>query len=444
MRRIPQPLLGSAGNGARGLEMAKLRFIAMFRKQAEDGPEEELASLFSIAQSLTPRAEAIRAGESRGLVLEATARGEKYIWDSLSARSDLHIGAASTRTAAILAALESPGCAVLAGRERSFLAPIPIESLSLLCEDWDRQASETLARWGIATLGQLAALPRDELSARLGPGGIRLQKLARGQDLQVFRPYRPPVDFEAERDLEWALDSLEPLSFLLSGLLEDLCGRLRSQALAADEVTVRLKLEGGERFERTLRLPFPMSSAKTLLSLLRLDLQERPPQANILAVALSIAPTRPRTLQYSLLQEAAPDPEKLSRTLARLTALVGEKNLGRPVVLDTHRPDAVRLQPLRLEERRRSVKRAPAPPSVPSGSRLTLRRMRPPRPVRIRRQEVAACAGPWRTSGDWWDGDLERNGWSRDEWDLELRDGSICRVFWDYQERGWFLEGIYD
>jgi hypothetical protein len=34
--------------------------------------------------------------------------------------------------------------------------------------------------------------------------------------------------------------------------------------------------------------------------------------------------------------------------------------------------------------------------------------------------------------------------WFRDEWDLEMVDGQICRVYWDYNQKKWFLEGVYD
>ncbi|MCZ6769957.1 MAG: hypothetical protein O7D93_11990, partial [Acidobacteria bacterium] len=60
----------------------------------------------------------------------------------------------------------------------------------------------------------------------------------------------------------------------------------------------------------------------------------------------------------------------------------------------------------------------------------------------IRSDQIVACAGPWRSSGDWWTG--KAHEWSRDEWDVELLDGSIRRIYWDYCRKTWFLEGIYD
>jgi protein ImuB len=53
---------------------------------------------------------------------------------------------------------------------------------------------------------------------------------------------------------------------------------------------------------------------------------------------------------------------------------------------------------------------------------------------------VVSSAGPWRTSGAWW----EESAWSRDEWDVALADGTVYRVFRDRTTDGWFVEGIVD
>jgi protein ImuB len=74
---------------------------------------------------------------------------------------------------------------------------------------------------------------------------------------------------------------------------------------------------------------------------------------------------------------------------------------------------------------------------------------------------VEQCAGPWRTSGTWWEdapgvaaglvhrslgggGSLGEGGWDRDEWDVTLDDGATYRVFRERDSEHWFLEGIVD
>ena len=63
-----------------------------------------------------------------------------------------------------------------------------------------------------------------------------------------------------------------------------------------------------------------------------------------------------------------------------------------------------------------------------------------------------SCAGPWRTSGAWWEDDTPREPfkrhedgpWSRDEWDVALADGAVYRIFRDRTTDGWFIDGVID
>jgi hypothetical protein len=69
--------------------------------------------------------------------------------------------------------------------------------------------------------------------------------------------------------------------------------------------------------------------------------------------------------------------------------------------------------------------------------------------------KVEACAGPWRTSGEWWKlsdarwqaTDRRRDdsvGWDRDEWDVALSDGGVYRVYRDREGDRWFVDAVID
>ncbi|HSR68925.1 MAG TPA: hypothetical protein VLU25_13390 [Acidobacteriota bacterium] len=451
--------------------MAALRYIAVFATPPEEVEDEArgrfvlTAELLNLARELTPRMERVELaeGSGEGLVLEATRRSEPPILQQLSAsllpREDGKGGSpqqplplplwasASTRTAALLAALNGCRGRLDPKRQQSFLRALPVEVLSLLDPSLGQQERQVLGSWGIRKLGHLIDLPKGRLAARLGPAGTRLQALSRGEDLRPFQPWTPPGAFQERRDLDWTLDSLEPLSFALQGLLDKLCRRLQSRGMAAEAVTLELGLDNGEVFTRTLQLAFPLKSSKVMHSLLRLDLQERPLEAGIHWLAVRLEPVPARTLQFSLLQEAVADPERLSRTLARLTALVGEDMVGCPHPLDTHRPDAFEMRPLRLDggqRKGRSKKALPPAPAFAVASEVpapVLRRCRPPAAVEIERRQVVRCAGPWHASGDWWRDD---HGYQRQQYDVELKDGALLRLFRDPRREGWFLEGVYD
>jgi protein ImuB len=404
--------------------MAASEFIAVFSR--------DLPSLLDLAHTLTPRVE---INPPDALLLEVTSRSRAGILEKLKKHSSaLQLAGGSSRSVALIAARMSPGTWVSHGKEADFLAPLPVALLRLL--DDHPQLPEmliTFSRWGIHSLGDLAALPEKELAARLGQPAACLQRLARGEDLKPFQAELPGHRFEAAIDLEYGLDSLAPLSFVLSGLLDPLCAELQSSNLATDSVELELKLENGTVSRRKLQLAFPLSHSKTILALMRLELQSQTEKARITGALIRLNPVPPRIWQHSLFEPLAPAPEKLARTLGRLGALLGKENVGCPLLLDTRRPDAFRLAAFQPGKVRNPV-------AMQTGNRPVLRRFRPPFPARIRPEQTVNWVGPWRTSGEWW----AATAWDHDEWDVEFVNGTVYRVFFDQKRRGWFLEGVYD
>ncbi|MGO9258428.1 MAG: hypothetical protein ACLQU1_19240 [Bryobacteraceae bacterium] len=328
------------------------------------------------------------------------------------------------------------------GDEAKFLGPLPLWLLAPSPE-----LLETLGRWGIRRFQDLAALPPLGIAERLGPEGLHLREMARGEADRKLLPIPDPLRFEDEIELEYPIELLEPLAFLLARLINGLVTRLATRGLATDELRLCLKLENRDTHQRTLRLPVPSLDAKAFLKLLQLDLAAHPPAAPIVHVWFGVNPVKPQAAQSGLFVPTAPEPVGLELTLARIKAIVGEDRAGSPRLLDTYRPGAFRMEPP-----------APARPSKPAErrgalrARLTLRLFRPPRPARVAlaeghptfiaaqsiRGKVMDLAGPWRSSGDWWTAD----SWSRDEWDIALSDGILYRLY--CSPAGWFVEGSYD
>ena len=357
-----------------------------------------------------------------------------------------NIAIASNPDAAYHAARGFSGIHVIPhGDEAKYLAGLPIHLLSPPPE-----IAETLERWGIRTFRDLAALPEIGVAARLGEEGVRLQTLARGEGDRPLAPLGASFRFEEELELEYPVELLEPLLFVLARLLGDVCARLEERALAAIELRVRLTLERANEHVRAIRLPVPMRSPRIFLKLLELDLMEHPPSAPILKVAITAEPSKPRITQNGLFIPLAPEPEKLEVTLARIAALVGHQNVGTPELLDTHRPGAFCMRGTALHAGKDSA----AKHSQECQHHLAFRVFRPPKNAKVQASggnpiyisatgiqgKVRAFAGPWRASGDWWTADA----WSRDEWDVALTDGALYRIYCDCQNGRWFIEGSYD
>src|SRR5437764_2819867 len=293
----------------------------------------------------------------------------------------VHVAIAGTCAAALILAHARPGVTIIKrGEEADALAPIAIGILervghlqhSVLVRNGRRPsvldtsepvgtALTTFKAWGLKTLGELAALPPPDLTSRLGRQALVWQAIARGEDVRPLVPMLEEERFEASLDLEWPIEGLEPLSFVLTRLLEPLSTRLERRDRGAAVLHVLLRLVGRPDFEqpatrteqraknsdqdpllhaRRLELPTPMRDVRALRTLALLDLESHPPRAAIDHVTIVIDPTPGRVLQHALFTRAHPTPEQLSTLLARLGALMGQDRIGAPATVDAYRPGA--------------------------------------------------------------------------------------------------------
>jgi protein ImuB len=343
--------------------------------------------------------------------------------------------------------------------------------------EWPQGMAATFTRWGLETLGDLARLPREGLGARLGAAGLDAHDRALGVDRAPWAMWTPPAFWEEAQGLDWEIDTVSALAPVLDAVLARLCARLSAAYLVADTLDVRLALTTGGHHVRAVTLAAPLSDLAALASLLVLEIEAHPPAAAVIGVAISAHVLPRRAAPGDLWQPPAPAPRELASVLARLTALLGGVNVGAPVALDSHRPDACTLAAFTGEAAvlgeaasvgdaagvgDTATNDAMTPdatnadePGIPAGGALALRRLRPPRPVVVdvdngrpaRVTDPAAgallvitCAGPWRASGDWWDTDV----WARDEWDVALADGTVWRLAHDRLTNQWLLDAVYD
>ena len=384
---------------------------------------------------------------------------------------EVNVSVAANPDAAIHSARSFPGVSVIpAGAELLQLGNLPLKMLDYSLADIEQERvaeiGETLELWGLRTFSDFAGLPLAGVAQRLGQAGVRLQKLAQGKSVRQMVLVQPPLGFEQSLELEHPVEELEPLSFILSRLLNQLCANLHSHALATNELRLHLKLEDRTELERTITLPVPMHNPKTLLRLLLFEIEAQPPLAAVVSVNIIAEPVKPRVAQTGLFIPLAPEPEKLELTLARLAKLVGADKVGSPEILDTHRPDAFRLKRFNLSPGKNKSRRNRQSAIVNRQCFMGFRVFRPPwraevqtmqgRPMRISahdvkssclvRGKVVHASGPWRTSGDWWRPDI----WARDEWDIAVADSMpkqsdvLCRIYRDLQSDDWFIAGIYD
>ena len=412
------------------------------------------AALLDIGWSISPR---IEDTSLYAIVLDLSGLStlfgsENNITAQLVERSAecglrVNVAIATNIDAALIAARGFAGTTVIPSSEESkYLSSLPVSVLSP-----SQEAAEILSRWGIATCADLARLPVLELSERLGQEGVRLHALARGASERAIVIAESAHTFEEAMELDDAVEELEPLSFVLGRLLDQLCARLTARSLGAAAIRVRFELQPSFEnavdireafrkpeqpgvYEREIQLPIPVRDSKMLLKLLRLRLQLNPPGAPIQKVTISADAARPRTTQSGLFVPNSPDPEKLEITITRVEQVVGEGNVGSPALKDTYRPGDFHMrrfqaphEAVKAKASRESAARQCVNPKIPAGFRF----FRPAIPAKLDvqegsptyvsfqslRGEVVAASGPWRSSGDWW----REDPWQHDEWDLEIR-----------------------
>ena len=429
---------------------------------------ERPGALLGLARDFSPRLE--RYGDDT-IVLDAAGLG-RLLGDAPGIAGELartaadrglkvQIALAPTQTAArLLAAAANAGDApvVVTMDVAAGLAPLPLAhlgGLDPLPTGPHMKFLDVLRRWGLRTIGELAGLPADEIVARFGAPGLLMHRRALGLDPRPLIPDPGVPRFVESMELEWPLEALEPLSFVLARLLDPLALALERADKGAAAIRLDLRLVTRAVHTRMLQLPAAMRDARVLRTLLLLDLESHPPPAGIDVVTIEVDPAPGRIVQFSLLERATPSPETVATLTARLGALVGDDRCGSPVLLDSHRPDAFELQ--RFGDLRRPAKDYGGP-AVALAKAGSLRRFRPPvtirvvvdrgRPVQIPIDRkgmpggrVEQSAGPWRSSGAWWD---VKGQWDRDEWDVEFADGSVCRVFQVRDTGVWFMEGVLD
>ena len=282
---------------------------------------------------------------------------------------------------------------------------------------------------------------------------------ANGRSSRLLKLIRPPESFQESFEFEREIETAEPLLFMLRRFLEQLAVRLAAIYLVAKELTLQITFGNKQIYERVFKIPQPTNDVDLLFRMLQTHLENFRSEHPIVAVALSAEPIKPAGEQFGLFETTLRNPHQLSETLARLTALLGGDRIGTPVLEETHRPDAFRMQPFSWAAVVSAVPSGVNRESDPDSHALrtahataALRRFRPAisasvlqdedTPTHVRSAEMSGKIiderGPYLLSGNWWD----EKSWRRAEWDLQLKNGELVRA---HERDGvWKIDGVYD
>jgi len=329
-----------------GVPCAKLVTNELVRLAREQSPKVEVHGDNLVVLDTTGITDRVGNSRELGATLRRVAADRRLY---------LRIAVASTRSAALLVVQARSGLTVVEpGQEAAVLASLPLDVLRTLARRQARGVTgparrrvpvagaglaipafallSTVRRWGVRTLGDLAHQSSATLLERLGPGGLALQRFARGEDDASWAA-SADQRVESTLRLETPVEGLDPLSFVLSRVFETLCARLAQASAGASVVQVQLKLVTGEIHASRVTLAAPTRDSKALRTLVRLELDLNPPRARVSEVTVVVDPAPSGDRQISLLARAQPDSARVTTLMFRLSRLVGERRCGSPALV---------------------------------------------------------------------------------------------------------------
>lgn len=315
-----------------------------------------------------------------------------------------------------------------------------LDELPVSCLGLNDKIQSILRTWGIYHCGGFRRLGRSAIAAKLGLEAVSCWECLSGRLVRPLQRLQPPRRFRIEQEWEYALETLEPLLFLLKRLLHELSLQLAAVCKVARSIELTLRLDNRQPDNRIhFQLPEPTRRPDILLRSMHVRLERLRLAHPIVGLVLELEPTAEQQQQADIFVTALHDPHRFSETLNQLASLVGANRVGSPVLCDSHRPDAVQLQPLRSRLQVDTLgEQAPRPLSSACYG-LQLHRFRPPplaevhwhasRPSFLLSRDfsgpVVDSHGPWFSNGEWWQ---PGHYWDYVEWDLQLQQGPLLKI----------------
>ena len=432
----------------------------------EADPEGDLAALDALVDWCVRVSPAVAADPPDGLLLDITGvahlwGGERAMLDDLLdrlARQEIPARAAVAGSAGAAWALARFGGdrgVVPPGAEADWLAPLPVTALRL-----EAETAAQLIRLGLARIGQLAALPRDQLARRFGPAVLtRLdQALARAEEALVFR--RPATPWFARLAFAEPISTPEDLARASRDIADRLCARLLAEGQGAGRFELAFHRLDGRAERLAIGLSLPGRAPAAIARLFAPMLETVDPGFGIEVVTLAaerVEPVAERQISLASIGEIARE-DGIAPLVDRLANRLGEGRVWRAAAYPSHSPEraVVRQAPLAAASGAAWDAKCPRPVRLfarpePVIAMMALVPDDPPRRFRWRGRyhEVRHVEGPERLAEEWW---LRPPGsvtpaHARDYYRVEDNTGARYWLFRDRLYGGeeppkWWLHGL--
>jgi protein ImuB len=350
---------------------------------------------------------------------------------------DVTCGAGSNKFCAYAATWIADSTTIEAGEEAYRVAPLPLVLLEL-----DPSAAQRLHLLGVGTLGELARLPHGPFVRRFGREAARWHDWSRGIDRTPFLPRGHALAIEASMLGEGSAESEEAVFFALRVLLARICSDLERAGKRASALQLDVELENGESEHIPILLAGATAQERAMLDVMRAKLEGLTFAAPLVGLRLRALRLEPGGEAMPLVRGDDIDRQNVAVVLARLEAVLGEPVLRARTRVAHPLEERFTYEPWTMGNcDTAGSTTAAASRVVPQLRLLTVTeidvKVAHGEPARVDSRAVLSCAGPWRIEEGWFTAPI-----ARDEYDVELDDGSVCRIY--RQGSRWYLRGSYD
>ncbi|HEX6123842.1 MAG TPA: hypothetical protein VFZ23_00570 [Pyrinomonadaceae bacterium] len=331
---------------------------------------------------------------------------------------------------------------------------------------------------GIKSIRDLQQIPKDELIMRYGQQFKNILDVIEQKGRQLLTPNVKENEVSWNYQLDFPVDDFEQLIFILNHGLDKLLTETSGYGFSTEQLDIFFRLQNKTERIYEIKTSFPTLDKTFWLKLINLRVSLDPPESEIVAIHVTSHFTPPRPAQRGLYAVTRPDPERLLLTVNKLKKLVGEENVGVPVLLDQRVEQPFALDPeavpegttdfgLRILDRgfttdesrsanlTREVNNPKSeirnPRSAIQSPIIAFNYFTPPIPAEVLVRDkklvflrtqyfngrVTRYSGVWKANSKWWD-----KSWKSQEWDVEIENHGVyrlCKV-----NKDWFLVGEYD
>ena len=340
--------------------------------------------------------------------------------------------------------------AMLLARQRSekgiaVHSPAEFSQLPLRDLEIDGDTLDVFTDLGLKRVEDLLAVPREELIGRYGQDFMNVIDTIEQRSASFVVANIKEEHASWSFDLDQPVEDFEQLIFVLNHGLERLLKQIAHCGHSTEQLDLDLGLRNKTQKAYEFKTSFPTLDRNFWLKLINLRAALDPPESEIVTVHVTAHFTRPRPAQRGLYAVSRPEPESLLLTVNKLKKLVGQENVGIPILLDQRMSEPFGLDADALPTG--SERLETATPNAVIGFTYYRPPIRAEVLIRDKRLVYLKCrqfmghivnfSGVWKGNAKWWD-----EPWRTLEWDIEVENAGVYRLCKARDE--WFLVGEYD